>query len=81
MISHDLRAQITDYGINGIVGVVDRSGTTALLRTGRYAAPEIVTSPYGDCFLPDWRSDVYSLGLLLLVVSIEPVTSETSSSL
>ena len=69
MISDDLHAQICDFGIARIVGVV--GFTTVINSNFRFAAPELMpTKTDSRLVRPTFESDIYSLALLFLQVSM-----------
>lgn len=68
MISDDLRAQITDFGIARIVDVI--GFTTVINRNVRFAAPELMPiRMHSQPIRPTFESDIYSLSLLFLQVT------------
>lgn len=69
MISDNRRAQITDFGIARIIGVV--GFTTVINYNFRFAAPELMpTEMTSQPIRPTFESDIYSLALLFLQVSM-----------
>lgn len=69
MISDDHRAQITDFGIARIIGVA--GFTTVINNNFRFAAPELMpTEMNSQPIGPTFESDIYSLALLFLQVSM-----------
>ena len=69
MISDDNHAQISDFGIARIVGV---AGFTTIINSNfRFAAPELMpTTTDSRPVRPTFESDIYSLALLFLQVSM-----------
>lgn len=69
LVSDDGTAQINDFGISQIMGV--RGFTTRALRNIRHNAPEVLPINEVECDVrPTTQSDMYSFGILLLLVSL-----------
>ena len=74
----DRRAQIADFGIARIVGVV--GFTTLTNRNFRFVAPELMPIyPSSQPIRPTFKSDIYSLALLFLQVSMNLLQTITDS--
>lgn len=81
MIYNDLRAQIADFGIARVLGVV--GFTTIINRNVRFAAPELMPIVMNSQPIrPTLKSDIYSLGLLFVQVSLmnDPLLTSNNSS-
>jgi len=75
MISDDYRAQISDFGIARIVGVV--GFTTVINSNFRFAAPELMPTKMDSRLVrPTFESDIYSLALLFLQLFHGPDNSK-----